>query len=350
MLTATVKASVPLRRGVESLFGTRDENIRLLEENLRIRTRLLNDCLEIEGESGSVSRAETILEDYFSLVREGHVFLNGDLNNCLRVVVADSESTLRGLVQSGKQRSFGKKVLTPKTVNQRRYIDAIERHDLVFGIGPAGTGKTYLAVAMAVSALLAKRVSRIVLTRPAVEAGEKLGFLPGTLQEKIDPYLRPLYDALYDMLDADKVEKLLEKAVIEVAPIAFMRGRTLNDAFIILDEAQNCTGEQMKMVLTRQGFSSKMVVTGDTTQVDLPYNRRSGLVEVQDVLRGVEGISFVHFDDKDVVRHPLVQRIVKAYDRYAELTGVGRQIPLRLDPDADAVAPRSSEPGDAATH
>ena len=326
---ATVKSSVPLRRGVESLFGTRDENIRLLEEGLRIKTRILNDTLEIEGETAGVSRAEHILEDYFNLIHEGHLFHNGDLNSFLRVVVADEETTLRGLVLSGKQRSFGKKVLAPKTINQRRYIDAIDRNDLVFGIGPAGTGKTYLAVAMAVSAMLAKRITRIVLTRPAVEAGERLGFLPGTLQEKVDPYLRPLYDALFDMLDGEKVEKLLERNVIEVAPLAFMRGRTLNDAFIILDEAQNCTGEQMKMVLTRQGFNSKMVVTGDPTQIDLPSGRRSGLVEAQDVLRGVEGISFVHFDERDVVRHALVQRIVKAYERYQDLTGVGRQLPLK---------------------
>lgn len=333
---ATVKSSVPLRRGVESLFGTRDENIRLLEDGLRIKTRILNDTLEIEGETAGVSRAEHILEDYFNLIHEGHLFHNGDLNSFLRVVVADEETTLRGLVLSGKQRSFGKKVLAPKTINQRRYIDAIDRNDLVFGIGPAGTGKTYLAVAMAVSAMLAKRITRIVLTRPAVEAGERLGFLPGTLQEKIDPYLRPLYDALFDMLDGEKVEKLLERNVIEVAPLAFMRGRTLNDAFIILDEAQNCTGEQMKMVLTRQGFNSKMVVTGDPTQIDLPSGRRSGLVEAQDVLRGVEGISFVHFDERDVVRHALVQRIVKAYERYQDLTGVGRQLPLKGIAPTDA--------------
>ena len=211
-----------------------------------------------------------ILNDYVALMREGHVFNNGDLNSCLaRGDRRPRHQSLRSLVESGKQRSFGKKVIAPKTMTQRRYIDAIERHDLVFGIGPAGTGKTYLAVAMAVSALLSKRVSRIILTRPAVEAGERLGFLPGTFQEKVDPYLRPLYDALYDMLEAEKVEKLLERNVIEVAPLAFMRGRTLNDSFIIMDEAQNTTPEQMKMILTRQGFNSKMVVTGDVTQIDL---------------------------------------------------------------------------------
>jgi phosphate starvation-inducible PhoH-like protein len=220
-------------------------------------------------------------------------------------------------------------------------------------VGPAGTGKTYLAVAMAVSALLSKRVSRIVLTRPAVEAGERLGFLPGNLQEKVDPYLRPLYDALYDMLEADRVEKLLERAVIEVAPIAFMRGRTLNDSFIILDEAQNSTAEQMKMVLTRQGFNSKMVVTGDLTQIDLPPGKRSGLTDAVEVLRGIEGISFVYFDERDVVRHSLVQKIVKAYERHQEAIGAGRQLALRLNELAEAAlpAPDATLPATAAeTH
>jgi phosphate starvation-inducible protein PhoH and related proteins len=328
-----MKASVPIGRGIESLFGTRDENIHVLENGLNVKTRLMNDALEIEGSEPDVARAGDILSDYFSLIQEGHVFNNGDLNSYLRVVTGDNETNLRSLVQSGRQRNFGKKVLAPKTVNQRRYVDAIERNDLVFGIGPAGTGKTYLAVAMAVSALLNKRVSRIILTRPAVEAGERLGFLPGTLQEKVDPYLRPLYDALYDMLEADKVEKLLERNSIEVAPIAFMRGRTLNDSFIILDEAQNSTPEQMKMVLTRTGFNSKMVVTGDLTQVDLPTGKRSGLVDACDVLKGVEGISFVYFDEKDVVRHNLVMRIVKAYERYGEVTGANRQLSLKLTDD-----------------
>lgn len=330
-----MKSSVQISRGIESLFGTRDENIRLLESSLNIRTRLLNDSLEIEGDSAAVSRASEILQDYAALVREGHQFNNGDLNSFLRVVTADSETTLRGLVESGKQRSFGKKIIAPKSLTQRRYVDAIEKYDLVFGVGPAGTGKTYLAVAMAVSALLSKRVSRIVLTRPAVEAGERLGFLPGTLQEKVDPYVRPLYDALYDMIEAEKIEKLLERNTIEVAPIAFMRGRTLNDSFIILDEAQNATPEQMKMILTRQGFNSKMVVTGDPTQIDLTTGQRSGLIEVIDVLRGVEGIRFVQFDDRDVVRHSLVQKIVKAYERYNEITGASRQLSLKLSESAE---------------
>jgi phosphate starvation-inducible PhoH-like protein len=317
------------------LFGTRDENIRLLESGLNLKTRLLDgDSLELEGEEPQVRRAEDILEDYMDLVQEGHVFSNGDLNSYMRVVTADPSASLRRLVESGKSRSFGKKVLAPKTVNQRRYVDAIEHHDLTIGIGPAGTGKTYLAVAMAVSAFLNKRVSRIVLTRPAVEAGERLGFLPGTLQEKIDPYLRPLFDALFDMMDAEKVEKLIERNTIEIAPLAFMRGRTLNDCFIILDEAQNTTAEQMKMALTRQGFNSKMVVTGDRTQVDLPSGKRSGLMDAVEILGGVEGIAFVNFDESDVVRHTLVQRIVKAYDRYNERMGTGRQLALKLAPDA----------------
>ena len=337
-----MKASVQISQGIESLFGTRDENIRLIESGLGVSTHLLDNFLEIQGDEAAVSRAERILEDYVALVREGHVFTNGDLNSYLRVVTEDNEVNLRALVSSGRQRNFGKKCLAPKTVNQRRYLEAIERNDLVIGVGPAGTGKTYLAVAMAISALLAKKVSRIILTRPAVEAGERLGFLPGTLQEKVDPYLRPLYDALYDMIESDKVEKYLERNTIEIAPIAFMRGRTLNDSFIILDEAQNATSEQMKMVLTRQGFNSKMVVNGDITQIDLPGGRRSGLLDAIDVLKGVEGISFIHFDERDVVRHSLVQRIVKAYERYNETYGA-RQLTLRLaDPAAEAAAPEAT--------
>src|SRR5690242_9558309 len=338
-----MKSCVQISRGIESLFGTRDENIRLLESGLSVRTRLVDgDSLELEGEEPQVTRAENILEDYVNLVTEGHVFNNGDLNSYMRVVTSDPDVSLRRLVESGKSRSFGKKVLAPKTVNQRRYVDAIEHYDLTFGVGPAGTGKTYLAVAMAVSAFLNKRVSRIVLTRPAVEAGEHLGFLPGTLQQKIDPFLRPLYDALFDMIDAEKVEKLIERNAIEIAPLAFMRGRTLNDCFIILDEAQNTTVEQMKMILTRQGFNSKMVVTGDQTQVDLPSGKKSGLFNAAEVLRGVEGIAFVNFDERDVVRHQLVQRIVKAYDRYNEMIGAGRQLALRLG--NEAVQETSVEP------
>ena len=338
----SMKVSVQISNGIEALFGTRDENIRLLESGLNVTARIAQDSIELEGDDANVLRAENILIDYASLLREGHVFQNGDLNSMLRVVVSDPTVSLRSLVMSGRQRAFGKKTLTPKSINQRRYVDAIERHDLCFGIGPAGTGKTYLAVAMAVSALLNKKVSRIILTRPAVEAGEKLGFLPGTLQEKVDPYLRPLYDALYDMIDAERVEKLLERNTIEVAPIAFMRGRTLNDSFIIMDEAQNCTSEQMKMILTRQGFNSKMVVTGDLTQIDLPSGKQSGLLNATEVLRNVEGISFVYFDDKDVVRHTLVQRIVRAYEAFNLRIGA-RQLTLKLANDAADPAPESAD-------
>jgi phosphate starvation-inducible PhoH-like protein len=233
------------------------------------------------------------------------------------------------VVSTARPLVAGKRTVTPKTLNQKLYLDAIEKNDLIFGIGPAGTGKTYLAVSMAVKALIDKKVNRIVLTRPAVEAGERLGFLPGTLQEKIDPYLKPLYDALYDMLDVERVDRHLERGVIEIAPIAFMRGRTLNDSFVILDEAQNTTPEQMKMLVTRIGYNSKAVVTGDVTQIDLPRAKLSGLVEAERVLAQVEGIGFVHFTDRDVVRHPLVQRIVRAYESYsAELS---RQQSLTFD-------------------
>jgi phosphate starvation-inducible PhoH-like protein len=257
----------------------------------------------------------------------------------LRVVVGDPNATLRGLAEAGRQRSFGRRTVQPKSPNQRRYLEAIEQHDMVFGVGPAGTGKTYLAVAMAISALLNKQVNRIILARPAVEAGERLGFLPGTLQEKIDPYLRPLYDALFDMLDPERVERYLEKNIIEIAPIAFMRGRTLNDSFVILDEAQNTTSEQMKMFVTRLGFNSKAVITGDVTQIDLPTARRSGLIEAVDILQGVNGLAFVHFDESDVVRHHLVQRIIRAYDEHK--TKLAEQQLSLLEPKAVTARPAS---------
>ena len=312
-----MRTSVKIGRGIESLFGTRDENIRLLEAGLDIQTTLREDSLEIEGDAANVERAERIVQEYNQLIREGHVFDNGALCAYLRVLTEDPTSTLRGLVASGRQRQFGKKPVQPKSVNQQRYLTAIEAYDMVFGIGPGGTGKTYLAVAMAISALLTKKVNRIILARPAVEAGERLGFLPGTLQEKIDPYLRPLYDALYDMMEGERVDRYLDKGTIEIAPIAFMRGRTLNNSFVILDEAQNTTSEQMKMFLTRLGFDSKAVITGDITQIDLPAGKRSGLLEAIDVVSGIRGIEFVYFNEKDVVRHSLVQRIIKAYENFA---------------------------------
>ncbi len=331
-----MKQQVKITRGIEPLFGTRDENIRLLEAALHVSTHLLEDSLEIEGEPEPVRRVEAILEDYISLVQQGQAFTNGDMKAYLRVVVEDPQVSLRALVTSARQRNFGKKTLAPRSVNQMRYVEAIERNDMVFSIGPAGTGKTYLAVAMAVSALLNKRVGRIILARPAVEAGERLGFLPGTLQEKVDPYLRPLYDALFDMLEVDKVEKYLEKGIIEVAPLAFMRGRSLNESFIILDEAQNSTPEQMKMFLTRMGFGSKAVITGDITQIDLPAGKRSGLLQAVDVISGVEGVSFIYLDERDVVRHTLVQRIIRAYEQYTEAQN--RQLSFALDQTPDEPA------------
>jgi phosphate starvation-inducible protein PhoH and related proteins len=311
-----MKKSIEVNSNIETLFGTRDENLHVLEDGLNISIDLRSNGLEVEGAPRDVARAEQVFADYDHLQRSGFSFANGDLNSMLRVLTADPKVTLRGLAEAGRQRSFGRRTVQPKSANQRRYLEAIEKHDMVFGVGPAGTGKTYLAVAMAISALLAKRVNRIILARPAVEAGERLGFLPGTLQDKIDPYLRPLYDALYDMLDPEKVDRYLEKNVIEIAPIAFMRGRTLNDSFVIMDEAQNTTSEQMKMFVTRLGFNSKAVITGDITQIDLPSARRSGLVEAIEILKPVEGLTFVYFDESDVVRHHLVQRIIRAYDEH----------------------------------
>ncbi len=311
-----MKTSVKIGKGVENLFGTFDENLKLLERGLRVTTHLRDETLEIEGESANVDRAQRLVEEYTELVEGGVRFDQGEVQSLLRIICEDPDATLKGLSEAGRPRTFGKKSITPKSLNQRRYVEAIESHDMVFGIGPSGTGKTYLAVALAVDALLTKEVSRIILARPAVEAGERLGFLPGTLQEKVNPYLRPLYDALYDVLDPDRVERYLEKGIIEVAPIAFMRGRTLNDAFVILDEAQNTTSEQMKMFLTRLGFNSKAVVTGDITQIDLPNGRRSGLIEAVEVVKKVEGLRFVYFTERDVVRHSLVQRIIRAYEEF----------------------------------
>ena len=270
----------------------------------------------IEGDTADVGRAEKVLEQLTGLIRGGYKLAKGDVKTASQLVSQDENVELGDYFLRGAARTSGKKQVMPKSVNQRRYLDAIEKHDIVFGVGPAGTGKTYLAMAQAVGFLLSKRISRIILARPAVEAGEKLGFLPGDLQEKVNPYLRPLYDALYDMIEVERADRLLERGTIEVAPIAFMRGRTLNDAFVILDEAQNTTSEQMKMFLTRLGFGSKAVVTGDITQIDLPTGRTSGLIEAMKVVGNVEGIAFVRFDEKDVVRHALVQQIVKAYDAY----------------------------------
>jgi phosphate starvation-inducible PhoH-like protein len=302
--------------GIETLFGSFDENLRQLESALDVRLRTVGHDVVAEGGEDQVARAEAVFSQLGELLRGGYRFARGDVNTAARLLMDNPDVELQDYFSKQTARSVGRRQVTPKSVAQRRYLDAIDRSDIVLGVGPAGTGKTYLAMAQAVSYLLAKRVTRIILARPAVEAGEKLGFLPGDLQEKVNPYLRPLYDALYDMLDAERVERLLERGVIEVAPIAFMRGRTLNDAFVILDEAQNTTSEQMKMFLTRLGFGSKAVVTGDVTQIDLPPGRVSGMVEALKVIGDIEGIETVRFDDRDVVRHSLVQKIVRAYEAY----------------------------------
>ncbi|WP_337844204.1 PhoH family protein [Thermus sp.] len=302
-----------------AFLGQADRNLktlrRLFKEAFGERLRLVarGEALELIGDKEAVEVAEKAVRDLLALLRQGAELDEATLEQAMALALSgeglyQATTPEVGLALPGK--------LRPKTPGQRRYVEAIAQHDITFGIGPAGTGKTYLAVAMAVSHLKARKVKRIVLTRPAVEAGEKLGFLPGDIQAKVDPYLRPLYDALFDMIDAERFEQYLQSGIIEVAPLAFMRGRTLNDALIILDEAQNTTPEQMKMFLTRMGFSSKMVITGDITQIDLPKHQKSGLVEALKVLKGIEGIAFVYFKESDVVRHPLVARIIKAYESH----------------------------------
>ena len=319
------KIAVP-EEGLASLFGTYDENLKQLESAFGVRIRTQGNELTVEGDPSGVARTERTLAQLARLMADGYRLANGDVKTAAQLIAADEQVELRDYLGKGATKAAGRRQVAPKSLNQRRYLEAIDQHDIVFGVGPAGTGKTYLAMAQAVSFLLAKKVSRIILARPAVEAGEKLGFLPGDLQEKVNPYLRPLYDALYDMMEVDRVERLLERGTVEIAPLAFMRGRTLNDSFVILDEAQNTTSEQMKMFLTRLGFGSKAVVTGDVTQIDLPNARTSGLVEALKVVSQVEGIAFIHFDDKDVVRHRLVQQIVKAYEAFSQ-GGVGTSRP-----------------------
>jgi phosphate starvation-inducible protein PhoH and related proteins len=311
-----VKITLP-EEGVETLIGSYDENLKFIESLWSVRIRTQGHELLVDGPAASAGRVEALVTQLTALLRDGYKIGNGDVKKAAQLMASDPSVDLRDYFLKSAGLQSGRRRVAPKTVNQRRYMDAIEQHDIVFGIGPAGTGKTYLAMAQAVSFLLAKKITRIILARPAVEAGEKLGFLPGDLQEKVNPYLRPLYDALHDMLDAERVERLLERNVIEVAPLAFMRGRTLNEAFVILDEAQNTTSEQMKMFLTRLGFGSKAVVTGDITQIDLPTGRPSGLIEALKVVTGIAGISTIYFDDRDVVRHQLVQQIVKAYEAYS---------------------------------
>jgi phosphate starvation-inducible PhoH-like protein len=310
--------------GVEALFGPYDENLRFLESVAGVRVATQGHDLQVTGDAAAVARVEQIVGRLLALQKDGYQLSNGDVKTAAELLLQDPAADLRDFFLKATLRpGGGRRTVAARSLNQKRYIEAIERNDVVFGIGPAGTGKTYLAMAQAVSYLLAKRVTRIILARPAVEAGEKLGFLPGDLQEKVNPYLRPLYDALYDMMDAERAERLVERGTIEIAPLAFMRGRTLNDAFVILDEAQNTSSEQMKMFLTRLGFGSKAVVTGDITQTDLPWGKVSGLVEAIKVVGEVDGIAFVYFDERDVVRHRVVQQIVKAYEAFTAAGGRG---------------------------
>jgi len=299
----------------QNLFGPRNRNLLRIEKELGVEILSRGDVARIRGTSSAVRQACRLLEELYHMVQEGVSLYPTDVDCAARMLSHHPSVNLRDVLMDVVYFSPQKRRITPKSLAQKQYIDAIRNHDIVFGIGPAGTGKTFLAMAMAVSALMKKEVVRIVLARPAVEAGEKLGFLPGTLYEKVNPYLRPLYDALHDMMDYERAAKMVETGEIEVAPLAFMRGRTLNDSFVILDEAQNSTSEQMKMFLTRLGLHSKAVITGDVTQVDLPPEKVSGLVEVQRILKGVEGISFRYFSEEDVVRHRLVQEIITAYEK-----------------------------------
>jgi phosphate starvation-inducible PhoH-like protein len=315
----TAVRKIKLREGINtaSLFGRHDQHLKLIEDELEVRIAARGEEIAIEGEDEAVRVAEAVLSDLAELTCDGYELRAEDVTLALRAFRRNQDAPLRDLLLSTVPIPTKKRFVAPKTGTQKAYIEAIDKFDIVIGIGPAGTGKTYLAMAMAVAALVNKQVSRIILARPAVEAGEKLGFLPGDIYAKVNPYLRPLYDALYDMMDVERANRLVERGEIEIAPLAYMRGRTLNDSFIILDEAQNATAEQMKMFLTRLGFNSKAVVTGDITQVDLPGDRTSGLIEIREVLREIPGIQFVYFDERDVIRHRLVQQIIKAYDRYS---------------------------------
>ncbi len=316
MKTAAVTVTIENDTSLPSLYGDMDRNLRLIENNYGVIVSARGNRIQIEGEEKSVGRAERLVKQLADMLGQGIISHKDEVNTAIQASAADPAAALKDLFQKTIPVSSRKRAVALKNETQRKYVEAIREHDIVFGIGPAGTGKTYLAMATAVSALLRREVSRIILVRPAVEAGEKLGFLPGDLFEKVNPYLRPLHDALYDMIETEKANKLVERGDIEIAPLAFMRGRTLNDSFIILDEAQNTTAEQMKMFLTRLGFNSKTVVTGDITQIDLPNGKNSGLIEVQKILEGIEGIRFVYFSNRDVVRHKLVQQIIKAYERH----------------------------------
>jgi len=321
----TKPLTFPDPNAFKTLLGDGDKNLRLIEKLEGIRITARGDKITLTGEAHSVDLVENLLGQIYRLIQKGFPVYSTDVGFTHRILSENRSVRLEEIFLDKVYISSKKKVITPKSIAQKQYIDAIRKHDMVFGIGPAGTGKTYLAMAMAVSYLMDRRVNRIVLTRPAVEAGERLGFLPGDLVEKVNPYLRPVYDALYDMMEFDKAQALMEKGIIEVAPLAFMRGRTLNDSFIILDEAQNTTSEQMKMFVTRLGWGAKAVVTGDVTQIDLPSGKTSGLVEVEQILGSTEGIQFVYFSEIDVLRHPLVSAIIKAYNHLSRKKTKGRE-------------------------
>ncbi len=298
-----------------SLFGERSSNLRLIEKRLNMTINARGTDILLQGNLSELDIAENLLTQLYELLKDGYPLFQRDVGYSINILSGNHKADLKSIFLDRVYVPSRKRIITPKSINQKEYIDCIRKYDLVFGIGPAGTGKTYLAMALAISSLMKKQIKRVILTRPAVEAGEKLGFLPGDLYEKVNPYLRPLYDALHDMMGFEDASSLIQDGVIEVAPLAFMRGRTLNDSFIILDEAQNSTPEQMKMFLTRLGFSSKTVVTGDITQIDLPGGKDSGLIQAKEILGHIKDIRFVYFGREDVVRHPLVQEIIDAYDR-----------------------------------
>ena len=321
----TKKITFPNHELVGMLAGEQSSHLKLLSKRVGLSINLRGTEFILKGGDWEIDLAENVMRQLYELIRNDYPVYSSDIEYAVRILSSDQSADLKKIFLDSVYISSKKKVISPKSINQKEYIDSIRRFDIVFSIGPAGTGKTYLAMAMAVASLAKKEVNRVVLARPAVEAGEHLGFLPGDLYEKVNPYLRPLYDALHDMMDFEDASRLIQRGVIEVAPLAFMRGRTLNDSFVILDEAQNATSDQMKMFLTRLGFSSKAVITGDVTQTDLPAGKTSGLIEARDILQGIEGIKFVYFSRDDVVRHPLVQEIIDAYERNGKEGSVNSQ-------------------------
>jgi len=317
----TKKINFPNHELVRMLCGEHNTHLHLIEKKIGLKVNVRGNDLNLQGGDWEIKLAEQILNQLYGIIKDNYPIYINDVEYAIRILSGDNSAELKKIFLDKVYIASNRKIITPKSINQKEYIDCIRKFDIVFGIGPAGTGKTYLAMAMAIAFLVKKKVNRVVLARPAVEAGEHLGFLPGDLYEKVNPYLRPLYDALHDMMDFEDASRLIQRGVIEVAPLAFMRGRTLNDSFVILDEAQNATTEQMKMFLTRLGFSSKAVITGDVTQTDLPEGKTSGLIEARNILEGINGISFVYFSREDVVRHPLVQEIIDAYEKVEDTKG-----------------------------